>query len=85
MNSIVVTKLGDILNVMYNGGSNRFMEYSRNMATGQHIAKLANDNGIETNMLCNAEMQYNHNMFNTITGIVIDDNTKLFDELEAML
>ena len=85
MNAIVVTKVGDIINVVYNGDSDRFDEYSRNMATGQHLAKLANDNGVETNILCNAEMQYRHNQFNTIAGVAVSSNQILFDELEKLL
>ena len=85
MANIVITQTGDIMNMVYNDSSTRFSEYSRNMATGQYLAKLNNDYGIETNILCTANMQYSHESFTTIGGVSITTNTLLFDELEKML
>ena len=85
MNAIVVEKALDIVSVDYNGESKRFDQYARNMTTGHKLARLANDKGIETSMLCNSDIQYAHDMFDTVGGIVIDSNQKLFDELKKML
>ena len=82
---IVITKTGDIMNMVYNDSAGRFSEYSRNMTTGQYLAKLNNDMGIETDILCTSNMQYDHSMFTTIGGVNITTNTILFDELEKML
>ena len=55
------------------------------MTTGHNVAKLANDNGVETSILCLGAMQYTHSMFDTIGGTSITSNQILFDELEKML
>ena len=83
--NIIVTKVGDILSVEYNGESPRFDEYARNMATGHKIARLANDNGVETSMMCNSDIQYHHDMFDTVGGVAVTTNQLLFDELKKML
>ena len=85
MANIVVTKSNDLMEVVHNDMAERFDEYARNMSTGQYIAKLNNDNGIETNILCTANMQYNESMFDTIGGVNITTNQLLFDELVKML
>ena len=85
MAKIVITKTGDLMEVVHGTQAARFDEYARNMQTGQYIAKLNNDEGIETDILCTANMQYNESMFDTIGGVSITTNQLLFDELVKML
>lgn len=84
-NEIVITKVGDILHIDYNEFDGRFSRYARNMVTGHKVAELANDSGIETDILCLMNIQYSEDMFDTIGGVVIDTNTKLYNELIKML
>ena len=85
MANIVVTKPAGNIVVVYNDAAGKFSRYTRNMTTGLYVAELANDNGIETDILCNQRMQYTHDKFDTIGGVTIDSNTALYDELVKML
>jgi hypothetical protein len=85
MANIVVTEVGDILSIEYNDQSRRFSRYARNMVTGSRLAELANDKGIETDILCLMDIQYQWTMFDTIGGVAITSNSVLFDELKKML
>jgi hypothetical protein len=85
MANIVVTKTGDILSIEYNDAARRFSRYARNLNTGSRLAELNHDKGIETDILCLMDIQYTHDMFDTIGGVNITSNTVLFDELKKML
>ena len=85
MAGIVVTKVGDVINIVFNGESPRDKEYSHNVVTGAHLALLNNDLGIETDLLGDGEHQYDCSQFNTIGGVSITTEQILFDELEKML
>ena len=83
---IIVIRVGDVLKVTYGAtGSNVLMKYSKNLVTGQAVALLKGDKGVETNLLCDTDMIYVHSKFNTIEGVLISTNSILFDKLEEML
>lgn len=82
---IVITKMGDLLKIVYNGGSNNLMKYTKNVVTNQELALLTQDKGIETTLLCDESRDYNHTMFDTIGGVDITTNMILFNELEKLL
>ena len=89
MEGIVVTKIGDNLNMIYDNPDGRFLEYTRNMVTGMNVALLNDSEGVETQILCKQEIIYKHEMFDTINSgagaVSITSNQILFDELEKML
>lgn len=84
-NYITVERVLNVVNTTYSTPFNGLMAHSLNVETGHYVSKLAGDIGIETNILCNEEMKYEHSMFAPIGGITIDSNTKLFDELKGMI
>lgn len=84
-NSIVVTKQGDLLCVVYNGGSDKYLKYTKNMVTREFVGLLLDDEGVETDLLSNEEDTYIHGSFDTINGLSITTNEILFTELEKEL
>lgn len=85
MNKIQITEVNGILNIIYNDQPGRFQEYSRNLTTGFNVALLADEQGVETSILCQGIRMYDHSMFDDIKGTPITDNQILFDELEKLL
>ena len=81
---VPITKDGDKLCIEYNGGSHRFVKYTRNMVTREHVGLLLNGKVI-TNLLYDEDDIYDHSQFDTINGINIISNTILFDQLELEL
>ena len=86
MTNIEITKLGDVIKIVYNDSETEFSKYSKNKATGNYVG--INNNGVETNMLCDQEneMNYTHSDFTSIDGVtMINTNEILFTELEKLL
>lgn len=83
--NIVITKVGDLVKIVYNGAHSMRMKYTKNIVTGQFVSLLKMDKGVETGVLCNDVDVYKHEMFNTIGGVMINTNAILFDELEKLL
>ena len=86
MHGIEIVKTGNIIKSIFNEAAERFTHYSINSVTGLFVAKLNGGNGIETNILGESiPTQSDHEHFNTISTVIISDNTILFDELEKLL
>ena len=81
----VITKVGDLLKIVYNGSHPLLMKYTKNVITNQEIGLIKMDKGIETTLLCDELTRYTHMMFDTINGVEITSNMILFNELEKML
>jgi len=84
-NSTVVIKEGDIVKTTYNNEKGIWTHFYKNTATGMFVAKLINNEGVETNLLCDIGMQYKHSMFDKIELIDITSDMILFNELVKML
>lgn len=85
-NNIITTeKVLDIVKTTYSTPFNGYMAYSVNVKTGHYVARLKGDGGIETNILCNEEMEYKYEKFSTVGGAQPTTNMELFTLLEQML
>ena len=85
MAGIVVSKVGDLVCIFFNGESDHYEKYTKNIVTGEHLGLLLNDDGVDTNILNGEDDEYTHDKFDTVGGVDITDNNILFDELEKML
>jgi hypothetical protein len=84
-NSVVVTKVGDVMSIEYNGGSDRLIKCSKNLVTGHDVSLLLDSTAVETDLFCEGSDQYTYDMFNTIGSVPITDNAILYTELVKML
>jgi hypothetical protein len=85
MAGIVVSKVGDLVRIFFNGESDQYEKYTKNVVTGEHLGLLLNDSGVDTNILNGEDDEYTYDKFDTVGGVDITDNNILFDELEKML
>ncbi len=85
MAKIVVTKATDIVTTTFGTAAKRYQKCAVNVTTGFCVSRLKSDMGVETNVICGILRQFKHGNVDTVGGVTIDNNTKLFDELVKML
>ncbi len=85
MAKIVITKAGDIIETVFNTEATDYDKVSRNTVTGGWVALIANGKGVETNVLCEAQISTDYNKIDTIDAADVDDNASLYAKLKALL
>ena len=93
MANAVVTKAGDILDVVWNTvNKSRYSNYATNVNSGKYVAvKKASPTKLETNLLCEEAVEILFSNVDTVAGATLsgaDDEAKaldLFNKLKALL